>query len=86
MPDKGDFATAGFVDFQTKNVLEENFVKFEGAQFGTFRTVAGVNIFSPKNIQIPKAISEQNFSGPMDLLKVHKILIGSILLQKYRRD
>ncbi|HZB13482.1 MAG TPA: TonB-dependent receptor [Chryseolinea sp.] len=46
--DKGDFTTAGFVDFQTKNVLEENFVKFEGAQFGTFRTVAGVNIFSPK--------------------------------------
>jgi outer membrane cobalamin receptor len=46
--DKGDFTTAGFVDFQTKNVLEENFVKLEGAQFGTFRTVAGVNIFSPK--------------------------------------
>ena len=46
--DKGDFTTAGFVDFQTKNALEENFVKLEGAQFGTFRTVAGVNIFSPK--------------------------------------
>ena len=45
---KGDFATAGFVDFQTKNVLEENFVKLEGGQFGTFRTVAGVNLFSPK--------------------------------------
>ncbi|HEY5823339.1 MAG TPA: TonB-dependent receptor, partial [Cyclobacteriaceae bacterium] len=46
---KGDFTTAGFVDFQTKNVLDENFVKLEGAQFGTFRTVAGVNLFSPKN-------------------------------------
>ena len=46
---KGDFTTAGFVDFQTKNVLEENFVKLEGAQFGTFRTVAGVKLFSPKN-------------------------------------
>ena len=45
---KGDFATAGFVDFQTKNVLDENFVKLEGAQFGTFRTVAGVNLFSPR--------------------------------------
>src|SRR5688572_23666 len=46
---KGDFTTAGYVDFQTKNALEENFVKMEGAQFGTFRTVAGVNLFSPKN-------------------------------------
>jgi outer membrane cobalamin receptor len=44
--EKGDFTTAGFVDFQTKNVLEENFVKMEGAQFGTLRTVAGVNLFS----------------------------------------
>jgi len=43
---KGDFTTAGFVDFQTKNVLDDNFVKLEGAQFGTFRTVAGVNLFS----------------------------------------
>ncbi len=47
--DKGDFTTAGFVDFQTKNSLEENFVKLEGGQFGNFRTVAGVNLFSPKN-------------------------------------
>ncbi len=44
--EKGDFTTAGFVDFQTKNVLEENFVKMEGAQFGTLRTVAGVKLFS----------------------------------------
>ena len=47
--DKGDFTTAGFVDFQTKNVLEENFAKVEGGQFGTFRTVAGVNLFSQKH-------------------------------------
>jgi hypothetical protein len=46
--DKGDFATAGFVEFQTKKSLEENFVKMEGAQFGTFRTVVGVNLFSTK--------------------------------------
>lgn len=47
--DKGDFTTAGFVDFQTKNVLEENFAKIEGGQFGTFRTVAGVNLFPQQN-------------------------------------
>ncbi len=58
---KGDFATAGFVDFQTKNVLEENFVKLEGAQFGTFRTVAGVNLFSPKNTKTQGYIGTEFF-------------------------
>ena len=43
--DKGDFTTAGYVDFQTKNVLEENFVKVEGGQFNTLRAVAGANLF-----------------------------------------
>ena len=47
--DKGDFTTAGFVDFQTKNVLEDNFAKVEAGQFGTFRTVAGINLFSKKH-------------------------------------
>ena len=47
--DKGDFTTAGFVDFQTRSVLEENFAKIEGGQFGTFRTVTGINLFSQKN-------------------------------------
>ena len=58
---KGDFTTAGFVDFQTKNVLEENFVKLEGAQFGTFRTVAGVNLFSPKNAKTQGYIGTEFF-------------------------
>ena len=58
---KGDFATAGFVDFQTKNVLEENFVKLEGGQFGTFRTVAGVNLFSPKNAKTQGYIGTEFF-------------------------
>ncbi|MBN8650489.1 MAG: TonB-dependent receptor [Cytophagales bacterium] len=44
--DKGDFTTAGYVDFQTKNSLERNFIKTEGGQFGTFRGVAGVNFIS----------------------------------------
>ena len=58
---KGDFTTAGFVDFQTKNVLDENFIKLEGAQFGTFRTVAGVNLFSPKNAKTQGYIGTEFF-------------------------
>jgi hypothetical protein len=41
--DKGDFTTAGYVDFQTKSSLENNFLKAEGGQFGAFRAVAGIN-------------------------------------------
>jgi len=42
--DKGDFATAGYVSFVTKNALEENFARMELARFGTIRTTAGINL------------------------------------------
>lgn len=42
--DKGDFNTAGYVAFQTKNKLDRNFFKMEGGSFGSGRAVAGVNI------------------------------------------
>jgi hypothetical protein len=44
--DKGNFTTAGFVEFKTKNYLENNFVKLEGGQFGTLRAVAGMNLLN----------------------------------------
>ncbi len=46
--DKGNFTTAGYASFQTKNVLEQNFVKLEGGQFGHGRLVAGVNFKNAK--------------------------------------
>lgn len=36
---KGDFATAGFAAFQTKNSLDKNLVKIEGGQFNTLRAL-----------------------------------------------
>ena len=42
--DRGDFNTAGYVAFQTKNKLDRNFFKMEGGSFGAGRAVAGVNI------------------------------------------
>lgn len=42
--DKGNMATAGYVDFRTKDFLDQNFVKAEAGQFNTFRTVMGVNL------------------------------------------
>lgn len=41
--DKGDFTTAGFVGFNTKNALQNSSLSFEGGQFDTFRTVALFN-------------------------------------------
>ena len=46
--DKGNFTTAGFVEFKTKDYLENNFVKVEGGQFGTFRGIAGINLLKPQ--------------------------------------
>lgn len=37
---QGNFNTAGYVDFQTKNSLERSSVKLEAGQFNTIRTVA----------------------------------------------
>ena len=45
--DKGNFTTAGFVEFKTKDYLEKSFVKAEGGQFETFRGVAGINFLKP---------------------------------------
>ena len=45
--DKGNFTTAGFVDFRTKDHLESNFVKIEGGQFNTFRGITGINLVNP---------------------------------------
>jgi hypothetical protein len=58
---KGDFTTAGFVDFQTKNSLEENFVKLEGGQFGNFRAVTGVNLISREHSRTLGYIGSEYF-------------------------
>lgn len=69
--DKGDFTTAGYVDFQTRQSLEQNFVKAEAGQFGTVRTVAGVNLVprSSKNtgyIATELFRSDGFFESPQD--------------------
>lgn len=46
--DKGNFATAGFVEFKTKDYLENSFIKVEGGQFNTYRAVTGINLLGAK--------------------------------------
>ncbi|WP_158796524.1 TonB-dependent receptor [Pedobacter sp. L105] len=46
--DKGDFTTAGYVSYNTKNVLSQDMVKVEVGQFNTYRAVAMINLLSEK--------------------------------------
>lgn len=45
---KGNFTTAGWVDFRTRNVLDKNFVKVEAGQFNTYRAVGAFNLLGQK--------------------------------------
>lgn len=46
--DKGDFTTAGYVAYNTKNVLTQNMVKIEAGQYNTLLMLAIVNLLSEK--------------------------------------
>ncbi|MEJ7588431.1 MAG: TonB-dependent receptor plug domain-containing protein [Ferruginibacter sp.] len=46
--EKGDFATAGFVDFNTRNSLNENMVKLEAGQFNTYRAMGMFKLLGDK--------------------------------------
>jgi hypothetical protein len=55
--DKGNFATAGFVGFNTFNTLEQNTVKVEGGSFGAFRNVNLVKLFDRQDSSSHEQIS-----------------------------
>ena len=44
--DKGDFTTAGYVAYHTKDALDQDEVKVEGGQFNTLRILAMVNLLN----------------------------------------
>lgn len=43
---KGDFTTAGFVNYNTKDFLDKGFVKLEGGSFTTGRIAAAINLLN----------------------------------------
>ncbi len=47
--DKGDFNTAGFVDFSTKKSINQNVIKAEVGDFNTLRTLGMFNLLEPTN-------------------------------------
>lgn len=60
--DKGNFATAGWVNFQTKKVLDENFLKAEVGQFQTYRVVGGTNLIQKSTKNNLFLAAEYNYS------------------------
>ena len=46
--EKGNLATAAWVDFRTRNSIDHSFIKLEGGQYDTFRAVAGLDILGEK--------------------------------------
>lgn len=42
--DKGNFTTAGHVDFRTADFLDNSFIKIEGGAYGYMRTVAAIDL------------------------------------------
>lgn len=46
--EKGNLATAGWVDFSTKKFIDKSMVKMEGGSYGNFRTLAMMNLLGKK--------------------------------------
>ena len=92
--DKGNFTTAGFVEFKTKDYLENNFLKAEGGQFSTFRGITGINLIKPKGDRRSRSLyfagegsftrgyfeSTQDFSRLNGILKYHGSINNSSTL------
>ena len=61
--DKGNFTTAGWVNFHTRDVLDRNFIKAEAGQFNTWRGVGAVNLLSARQArQSAYVAAEYNYS------------------------
>ncbi len=94
--DKGNFTTAGFVEFKTKDYLENNFAKFEIGQFDTYHSVFGYDFLSRKNKKNQSLYfaseayftngyfdNPQNFNRLNGIMKYHGKLSGNNFLTAF---
>jgi outer membrane receptor for Fe3+-dicitrate len=62
---KGDFSTAGYVAFKTKEKIDNNSISLETGKFGTIRTLGMFNLLPKNNKQSAFIASEYiTFDGP----------------------
>lgn len=65
--DKGNFTTAGYIDFKTYDRIEESNVKVEGGAFNTLRTVSMIDLVNGSKEQDGYIATEYMISdGPFD--------------------
>ncbi len=64
---KGDFATAGYVSFITKEKIDANYISVEAGQFNTFKTVGLFNLLDKQKNQNAYFATEYIMTnGPFD--------------------
>ncbi|WP_296705576.1 TonB-dependent receptor [Algoriphagus sp.] len=64
--DKGNFATAGYVNFQTKRGLDKSSVSVQGGSFNSVRTVGLFNLINEKNNNAYVAAEYLASDGPFE--------------------
>ncbi len=64
--DKGNFNTAGYVDFQTKDRLDNSLIKLEVGQFNTLRTLGMFSILNQEKHSAYAAIEYNSTDGPFE--------------------
>lgn len=73
---KGDFATAGYVAFQTKERTENNSIGVEVGQFNTFRTLGMFNLIENSNTEdaflaTEYILTDGPFDAPQDFKRIN---------------
>ena len=79
--EKGNLATAGWVDFRTKNALDHSFLKVEGGQYNTYRAVGGIDLLGEKGKQRNQSAylaseysySDSYFDNPQNFKRINVI-------------
>ena len=73
---KGDFATAGYVTFQTKERVDKSSISVEGGQFNSFRTVGLFNLLEKSKMQnaylaTEYILTDGPFDSPQDFSRIN---------------
>ncbi|MFM9984418.1 MAG: TonB-dependent receptor plug domain-containing protein, partial [Flavobacteriales bacterium] len=64
--EQGNFNTAGYVDFKTKNRLDEGIIKLEAGQFNSSRILSMFNVLSTEKSTAFVALDVIGSDGPFD--------------------
>jgi hypothetical protein len=84
--DKGDFATAGYVAFQTKEKLDKSSISIEAGQFNTLRTVGLFDLLGKQKkqsayIATEYILTDGPFDSPQNFNRVNLLGKYSVMLE-----